>query len=240
MGFLRIFAKRLNPRERTVSNLVGKLTGRKPGNIDLYLKAFRHKSAAKNLYNGEVASNERLEFLGDAILDAIVANYLFAKYPDAEEGELTKIKSRIVSRSHLNHMARSMGLAALIETDTQAANSVESLSGNALEALFGALYLDFGYKRASAIVISLLEGYTDLETLEYKEADFKSRLYEVAHKERVELRFDTRPVDTRNGERKFSSEVYFKGTPQGKGEGTSKKRAEQEAARVALEKLGSN
>lgn len=239
MGFLSIFSKRLNPRERTVSDLVKKLTGRKPGDLDLYLKAFRHKSAAKNIYNGTVSSNERLEFLGDAILDAIVADYLFDKYPEAEEGELTKIKSRIVSRSHLNHMAQSMGIAVLIETDMQAANSLESLSGNALEALFGAIYLDFGYKPTSAIIIGLLERYTDLETLEYKEADFKSRLYEVAHKERVELRFDTRPVNTSNGERMFSSEVYFEGDPCGKGEGTSKKRAEQEAARVALEKLGS-
>lgn len=207
------------------------------GDLQLYLQALRHKSAARNIYDKPEMSNERLEFLGDAILDAIVANYLFDKYPEAEEGDLTKMKSRIVSRNNLNRIALEMGIADLIETDTQAAQAKESIAGNALEAFFGAIYIDLGYKKTRQSIIRLFESYADLDAIEFEEADFKSRLYEEAHRRKVSLSFATRTSGSNGSDNMFVSEAFLANSAMGKGTGTSKKRAEQNAAKVALENL---
>lgn len=237
MNLTRFFKKFKSERERQIFDLITGSFGVSPRKIDLYITALRHKSAAKNIHNGNAPSNERLEFLGDAVLDAAVADYLYMKYPEAEEGEMTKIKSRIVSRVNLNLMARQMGVPNLLETDSQAARAKDSIAGNALEALFGAMYCDLGYPKTRIATMQALNKYTDLDTLEYEEADFKSRLFEEAHKRKMDLRFDTSPSTTSNGDKYFISVVFFGEQRAGKGKGSSKKRAEQSAAEAALENL---
>jgi ribonuclease-3 len=233
----RILKRSLDPRQKEINDWVKRMFRMKPLRIDLYVKAFRHKSAARNIHNQPETSNERLEFLGDAILDAAVADYLFQKYQEAEEGQLTKMKSRIVSRSNLNAMALKMGIHDLLETDLQAQNARDSLAGNAFEAVLGALYLDHGYKRAHDAILRILDGYADLGRLEYMEADFKSRLFEEAHRIRVDLKFITRAVNRDKTEPSFLSQVIFDNKALGEGEGSSKKKAEQRAAREALIRL---
>lgn len=206
-------------------------------NLDLYLMALRHKSAARNIYNRPELSNERLEFLGDAILDAAVAEYLYLKHFDHEEGELTKMKSRIVSRSNLNSMAIQMEIDKLLETDLQATHSRESIAGNALEALFGAMYLDLGYKKTNRAILDLLERFTNLDRVEFEEADFKSRLYEEAHKLKTELKFSTKSTEEKVGNRTFKSRAFLGKEQIGHGSGRSKKKAEQAAAKMGLQKL---
>lgn len=205
--------------------------------LDLYLTALRHKSAARNIHNQPDSSNERLEFLGDAILDSVVAEYLFAKYPKAEEGELTQIKSRIVSRTNLNRIAAEMGVDVLIETDMQATHARGSLSGNALEALFGAIFLDLGYRRTRKAILRMLNTFADLDKIEDEESDFKSRLYEEAHRRKADLTFHTHVAKTENGVKKFKSEVFMDKIKLGEGTGSSKKKAEQRASEQGLQKV---
>ncbi len=205
--------------------------------IEHYIVALRHKSAARNIYNKPEVSNERLEFLGDAILDAAVADYLFSKYPDAEEGEMTKIKSRIVSRTNLNTMASEMGIDKLLETDLQATHSRNSIAGNALEAIFGAMYLDLGFAKTNKFILRLLERFANLEKVEYQEADFKSRLYEEAHRRKSDIYFRTHQHDNAGEKKLFKAEAYLAKEKVGEGTGTSKKKAEQKAAKKALQKL---
>lgn len=205
--------------------------------LDLYLTALRHKSAARNIHNRPDTSNERLEFLGDAILDSVVAEYLFAKYPKAEEGELTQIKSRIVSRTNLNRIAAEMGVDILIETDMQATHSRGSLSGNALEAIFGALYLDLGYRRTRKSILRMLTTFADLDKIEDQESDFKSRLYEEAHRRKSDLTFNTVTSNSESGAKTFKSEVFMGKIKLGEGTGSSKKKAEQRASEQGLQKV---
>jgi len=235
---LRLFFKRYkSDREKAIAKLLDKSLGIRHKRFELYLMALRHKSAARNIYNKPGISNERLEFLGDAILDASVADYLYVKYPRKEEGELTKIKSRIVSRSNLNSMANAIGIHKLLETDLQATHSRESIAGNALEALLGAMYLDIGYEKTHHSILRLLDKYADLRKLEAQEADFKSRLYEEAHKLKTELRFSTVECDEGRGKKQFKSQAFIDQKLIGQGRGSSKKKAEQAAAKKGLHKL---
>lgn len=206
-------------------------------NLTLYQTALRHKSAARNIYNDPEMSNERLEFLGDAILDSVVAEYLFEKYPHSEEGELTQMKSRIVSRDSLNTIATHMGIDKLVETDTQAAGSRGSLSGNALEALFGAIFIDLGYRQTRRAILKMLAAHTDLDKIEGKDPDFKSRLFEEAHKRKTSLQFETKMVKDENGTKLFKAEVFMNSEKLGEGIGSSKKKAEQRACKQGLQKV---
>ncbi|NEN25280.1 ribonuclease III [Cryomorpha ignava] len=237
MNFRRLFKPFRNKREIEVARLLTRKLHISFRKIDFYLTALRHKSAARNIYNEPDSSNERLEFLGDAILDSVVAEYLFFKYPQSEEGDLTQVKSRIVSRTNLNSMAREMGIDMLIETDMQATHSRGSIAGNALEALFGAVFLDLGYPRTRKTILMLLSEFADMNTIEDQEADFKSRIYEEAHKRKSEISFNTRAIERSSGVKSFVSEVYMDKLKIGEGTGSSKKKAEQRASEQGLKKL---
>lgn len=236
MAFSRFFNRALSDREKEISRFIQQIFGKNPADIKLYTRALRHKSAAKNIHHDELESNERMEFLGDTILDAAVAHYLFEKYPEAGEGELTKMKSRIVSRSNLNKIAAQIGILNFLETDQQAAHTRGSIAGNALEALVGALYLDRGYKATQKSIMALL-GNINLKELEDVELDFKSRLFEEAHKLNAAVRFDTRLSETADTTHLYTSDAVVDGVVKGTGKGTSKKRAEQAASEKALHNL---
>jgi ribonuclease-3 len=235
-----LFRKSKSPRDKELRGFLRLTFAVKPRAHNLYIQALCHKSAARNIHNLPERSNERLEFLGDAVIDVAVADFLYRKYPKAEEGDLTKMKSRFVSRENLNAIAVQAGIHQRIETDQQAASSKESIAGNALEAIVGAIYLDHGYAKAMRSALTIFENYSNLKDLEKTERDFKSRLYEEAHQMKKELLFKTRAVDAEKGTHKFESAAYLDGEPVGRGVGSSKKKAGQRAAQKGLQKLRSD
>ncbi|MCZ4407739.1 ribonuclease III [Cryomorphaceae bacterium 1068] len=237
MDFRSIFSRSKSTREKEIIHLLVNSFGVRPKKISYYCQAFCHKSAARNIHNDRKLSNERLEFLGDAIIDSVVAEYLYRAHPSAEEGEMTKMKSRIVSRINLNKTAVEMGIHLLIETDLQATNSRESISGNAFEAVVGAIYLDRGYAKAKISVLNVLKRYANLGRIQNMENDFKSRLYEEAHRLGAKVYFKTIPVTSEKGAHQFLSKVIWNNDELGNGKGSSKKRAEQKASEQALIKI---
>ena len=158
-----------------------------PGNIFLYKLAFKHKSAAEK-QNGYLISNERLEYLGDAILDAIVADYLFKLYPYKDEGFLTEMRSRIVSRNQLNRLSHKLGLQSLIQANLETPAFSKSFKGDAFEAFIGALYLDKGYNFTKNILIkNIIKVHLDIERIQQEELNYKSRMIEWGQKAHREV-----------------------------------------------------
>ena len=163
-----------------------------PGKIRLYEIAFLHRSASLTFDDGSIVNNERLEYLGDAILDAVIADYLFKKFPRKKEGFLTQMRSKIVKRSHLDYLARTIGIDLLIVSNTQRNSSKKHIYGDAFEALIGAVYLDRGFKYTQKYIVNyLLKNFVNLEELLTKETDFKSRLIEWGQKNKVMISFET-------------------------------------------------
>ena len=222
---------------KLASSLV-KMLGFRPSHMKLYEMAFIHKSASITLPDGNVINNERLEFLGDAILDAIVADYLFRNYPDMDEGSLTKMRSKMVKRKHLNLLAIRLGIDKLIVTHTNPINVSKHLYGNAFEALIGAIYIDKGYQRASQFISLIIKRYVNLERLLKTDTDYKSQLIEWAQKQRQEIVFESREeIKTNSHLPVFITHVKISNEIVGKGMGNSKKDSEQKAAKTGLENL---
>jgi len=221
--------------------LVRKLTpilGFVPRRIRLYELAFIHKSASIVLPDGEVVNNERLEFLGDAILDTIVADYLFHRFPNKDEGFLTKMRSKMVKRKHLNLLAYRMGLNHLIVSHTNPTNVAKHLYGNAFEALVGSIFLDKGYKKTYLFIERIINQYVDIEKLRKSESDYKSKLIEWAQKNKVEVVFDSyEELNTASNQPHFVSYIKMMNEELGRGIGNSKKESEQKAAKAALENI---
>ena len=164
-----------------------------PGNLSLYRLAFRHKSVAQNVKKGVKNSNERLEFLGDAVLGSVVAEVLFKLYPFEDEGFLTELRSKIVNRSNLNQLARKLGFEQLIEYDSRMVNSTRqgSLLGDAFEALVGAIYLDKGYDFIKNFLVNhIIKSHIDIHKLEQTETNFKSKLIEWCQRHGKDITFE--------------------------------------------------
>lgn len=161
-----------------------------PDNIYLYKLALRHRSATTKKINGQKINNERLEYLGDAVLGAIIADFLFRRFPYKNEGFLTEMRSKIVSRSSLNKLSIKLGLSNLLTSSTEGPNSNRSAGGDAFEALVGALYLDKGYDFANRIIIKrIINIHFDLEQLVESEISYKSKIIEWAQKEKRTIEF---------------------------------------------------
>ncbi len=225
-------------RNRKLLKKLSPIIGFVPTRIKLYEMAFIHKSASIVLQNGEVINNERLEYLGDAILDAVVADYLFKNFPDKDEGFLTKMRSKMVKRKHLNLLAYRIGLNHLVVTHTNPVNVSKHLYGNAFEALVGAIYLDKGFKKACQFVDRIISRYVDIEKLKQSDSDYKSKLIEWAQKKKVEIIFDSHEEVLGTGKvPQFVSYIKMMNEELGRGVGHSKKEAEQKAAKSALENI---
>lgn len=223
----------LSSEERELYAFVKKNFGLRPGTVELYLESLRHKS-----HDGDkgLPNNERLEFLGDAVLSMAISVILFDKYPDKSEGELTKLRSRIVNRKHLNQIAKEIGLIKFIKHDDRLRINQTSVGGNALEAVIGAIYLDHGYVEAEKVIRHvILEHYTDLKKLEKTDENYKSILLEWSQSDGASMHFVTAPK--KNSKRLFTSKVFIDDEERGSGEGRSKKEAEQKAAKQALEEI---
>lgn len=225
---------------RKLSRSVKNIAGVAPANIELYKLATQHRSIAKHNEIGFRESNERLEYLGDAILGSIVAEYLFKKYPLKDEGFLTEIRSRIVNRDALNLVAKKMGIIDIVEYTNNRKNrqSYKSIYGDTLEALIGAIYLDRGYKATSKFIIKkvLLQQY-DLETIIQTNPNYKSKIIEWAHRQNKDVKFEITEVKGSSHNREFKAELKVEGEAIAHGNGYSKKKAEQNAALKSCEKL---
>lgn len=243
MPISRIYKLYLSP-DRVYVRSLRNLLGFVPGNMRLYRMAFRHRSAAvpiKDAKNGAKNSNERMEFLGDAVLGSVVAALLFKQYPYKGEGFLTEMRSKIVSRVNLNQLARKMGLDELIEYDSRIVGfhgKQSSMLGDAFEALIGAVYLDKGYAKTQDFILDrIIEPLVDIQNLENTETNFKSRLIEWCQQYNKEIEF--RLVKNEEGEsnKLFTMEVWIDGELQGIGREYNKKKAEKLAAEKAYERL---
>ena len=166
--------------------------GFRPKNISLYELAFRHRSVAKEIRDGVKDSNERLEFLGDAVLGAIVANYLFSKFPFKDEGFLTELRSKMVSRVYLNKLALKIGIDKLVQYD-ESNRLYKSICGDTFEALIGAIYLDKGFDFTEKVVLNrIIRFHVDIDELEKQELNFKSKVINWAQRNRKSISFDAR------------------------------------------------
>ena len=223
--------------DKKLSGILKNILGFYPRNTAIYSMALRHKSLLRGNAEQTTASNERLEFLGDALLDAIVADHLFHIFPYKDEGFMTKMRSKIVSRQSLNGLALKIGLHELLEKEGGTTPGT-SIYGNALEALIGSIYLDRGYMYAKKfILLRLFKPYIDLEELENTETDFKSKLTEWSQKERQNLEFRVLQEARSNEGRNYLVGVFVNNSLLGQGSNFSKKRAEQMASEKAWESI---
>jgi ribonuclease-3 len=228
--------------KREFSSRLKKILGFKPGNLKLYEIAFIHRSATFSLPHGKRVNNERLEFLGDAVIDAILSDYLFEKFPDANEGFMTKIRSRIVNREILNQLAVSMGINDILISNINSVQPTKNLYGDALEALIGSVFLDKGFKKTKKLFIrNVLNKYLDLDEIINTDTDYKSLVFEWVQKHKSNLIFTyNEEYDFNRKKSVFSTTLIIDKQEMGEGHGSSKKEAEQEAASQAWKRLKDN
>lgn len=211
--------------------------GFNPGNIFLYELAFLHKSAQAEKHGHEL-SNERLEYLGDAVLDLLVAEYLFKKFPYVNEGELTEMRAKIVSRKSLNRLSENIGLGELIQIKKSLVLGNKSFKGNALEAFFGAVFLDKGYVFTRKILLNQVFAlHLDVDLLLQTETNFKSKLLEWCQKEKIELVFEQIDIIGSGRKKQYLIEAQIESETFGRGIDFSIKGAEQIAAEKAMQKI---
>ena len=231
--------KKTTTEEKNLKEVIHRITSVRPVNIRLYILATQHASVAKSNEDGFRESNERLEYLGDAILGSVVAEFLFKKYPFKDEGFLTDIRARIVNRDSLNELARRIGLQDIIEINQVAKGTTfKSLLGDSLEALIGAIYLDRGYEFTKKFILKqLVDPYVDLQEIIKNNPNYKSKIIEWAHKENKDVKFEILDVKGSKHNREFVAQVMVNDKPLGRGSGFSKKKAEQDAAQKTCDML---
>lgn len=219
-----------------IRDFVKKAFGFTPKDTSIYEQALRHSSAATKIRPGLKNSNERLEFLGDAIIDSVVAHYLYTKYPLLPEGELTKMKSKVVRRENLNMIGYTLRLHELLHLNLGRQDMHDSIVGNALEAIVGAIYLDQGYNTTRDIVLKLLKQH-GLDTRVHDDIDYKSKLHEWCQKQKRTLQFKVITHRNEGGSSYYKVVLLIDDEEYGLGEGGAKKSAEQKAAKKACERL---
>lgn len=232
-----------NKQERKIRSRIKSLVGFRPRNIELYKKAFRHLSASERIqYTSLKNSNERLEYLGDAVLDMIIAEIVFKKFPFKGEGFLTEVRSKIVSRRQLSVIAMKLGIPSFIEVEDVLSRNhhvMSSLAGNALEALVGAVYLDRGYKQTTSFVYKkILKPHIDLDEIQNQHINYKSLVNQWAQKNKKQLSFEILKDKSESKSGKFKIALVVDGEEICTAENFSKKNAEKTACAKAAEILG--
>lgn len=215
-----------------------KILGFYPRNIEIYQQALLHKSSSVKT-KGRLLNNERLEFLGDAILDAIVADIVYKRFEGKREGFLTNTRSKIVQRETLNHVAVQIGLDKLIKYTTRQSSHNSYMCGNAFEALIGAIYLDRGYRACKKFMEErIISQYLNLDKISRKEVNFKSKLIEWSQKNKFEIAFNLLDQSLDKEQNPvFETQITVENIPAGSGKGYSKKESQQEAAHETLNKI---
>ncbi len=212
--FLTNWIQALFSREKDLRNAIKNIFGFYPGNIFLYKLALRHKSASLTKIEGFRINNERLEYLGDAVLSAIVADYLFKRFPYENEGVLTEMRSKIVSRASLNKLSIKLGLSKLILLSDNKNAQNKSAAGDAFEAFIGALYLDKGYNFTRKIIAKrIIPVHFDIDNLLYSDINYKSKLIEWAQKEKHDILFDVIKTEPGKKGKKYTVEVVIDKKP---------------------------
>lgn len=222
--------------------LLSKKLGFKPRKIQYYELALSHKSSSRRDEGGRSLNNERLEFLGDAVLDAVVADILYHRFAGKREGFLTNTRSKIVQRETLNKIAIDLELDRLMVVSNRNNSHNVNIYGNAFEALIGAIYLDYGYAKCKYFLENVVfEKYLDINKLAHKEVNFKSRLIEWSQKNKINIVFDLieETIDNENNP-VFQTQIIINGVSAGYGVGYSKKESQQNAAKIALKKVRSD
>jgi len=226
-------------KEKELFSSLYDILGFYPHNIEYYKQALMHKSIRKRNEKGKPLNNERLEFLGDAILDATVGYIVYRHYDGKREGFLTNTRSKLVSRETLGKIANEMGLGSLLLSASHSTSHNSYVEGNAFEALVGAIYLDRGYDACLEFFEKRVLGkYVDLDKVAFKEVNFKSKLLEWSQKNRVKMEYRMlKQNKDENGNPYFSFQVILEGIAGEQGKGFSKKEAQQEASKDTLQRL---
>ena len=223
-----------NSSEKKLAQSIKNLLGFYPKNISLFQQALTHSSAARH-----TKSNERLEFLGDSILGTIVAEYLFSILPNKDEGVLTQVRSRMVSRNQLNKLAVKLGIDKILTTDIKV-NISYALYGDAFEALVGAMYLETGYVKTRKILLEkIIKQHLEIQTIINEDTDYKSRLINHCQKNRIPLQFILLDEIANGAKKIYRIGIELDSKIITEAENASKRAAEQLAALAALEKLES-
>ncbi len=229
----------LIPGKKQFLSSLKDILGFRPSGKGIYEEAFLHRSASFKLPDGSNINNERLEFLGDAILDAVISEYLYKYYPGSAEGELTKLRSRLANRNTLNKLALSMDIDKLLISNTGNRLSSANIFGDALEALIGAVFIDKGYRKTRIFIIRhIFNDHTDIKRVINTETDYKSQIFEWAQKLQKQISFNyTEDYDFNEKKYLFTTVLRIDHEIFGEGTGSSKKEAEQKASLRAVKKI---
>ncbi len=222
--------------DKNLAAYIKGITGLTPGKLKLYKQVFQHRSK----FSEPKDNNERLELLGDAILDAIVCEFLFKKYPYKEEGFMTELRSKIVNRKSLNEVGSKLGLVEKLSFNRKSMNDVsKDLAGNTFEALVGAVYLDAGFEATRTFILKrVLKNLIDVDILEQTNTDYKSQIFHYIQREGKSIEFKVAEEKSKNRRAYFVIELQINGQTISRGEGFSKKIAEQNASMNGLKILG--
>ncbi|MGB5377088.1 ribonuclease III [Muriicola sp.] len=211
------------------------ILGFKPKNIDIYKKAFLHRSANQRDKLGNPMNYERLEFLGDAMLGTIISKHLYNEVPGGDEGYLTKMRSKIVSRKHLNELGKDLNLIHFVESKIPKTHFGDNIHGNVFEALVGAIYLDRGYKYCEQFIQDrVIDPYVDIETLEGQVISYKSLLIEWCQKQKKDFKYNIYEDTGKDPLKHFAVKLSINGKVMAKARATSKKKAEEKASKRAF------
>lgn len=211
------------------------ILGFQPTTLRYYEKAFTHRSANKLDEKGNQINYERLEFLGDAMLGSVIAAHLYNEVPSGDEGYLTKMRSKIVSREHLNELGRDFNLIQFVESKVNPQHFGENIHGNIFEAFIGAIYLDRGYTYCEKFIQNkIIKPYVDIAKLEGKVISYKSLIIEWCQKEKKTFKFDVYEDNGKEGAKFFGVKLYIDEQIVSKARATSKKKAEETAAKRAF------
>lgn len=232
--FKKIFSKSRSLEDGIFFNAVEKILGFAPQNLDNYKKAFTHRSLNRLSNEGNPINYERLEFLGDAMLSSVIAAYLFTEAPHGDEGYLTKMRSKIVSREHLNELGKDLNLIQFIESKVPVHHFGENIHGNIFESLIGAIYQDRGYAYCEQFIQKrVIVPYVDISRLEGKVISYKSLVIEWCQKEKKIFNYDIFEDNAIDGQRLFGVRLSIDGKVIAKARATSKKKAEEKASQRA-------
>jgi len=237
--FLTDWVRLLFSSDRSMSGALRQITGFTPRDLTHYQLAFQHSSLVRNQKESAFECNERLEFLGDAVLGSVVAEYLYKKYPTRSEGFLTDMRSKLVNRTSLNSFSLKLGLDQFIKFDARSGTLNQAVYGNTLEAFIGAIYLDQGYKTAKRFIYRrILNSLADVDALAVQDYNYKSRLMEFAQKNKLKpVTFELVEEKFQGMRKHFTVAVKIGAETYGTGTDTKKKLAEQSAAEMALSRL---
>lgn len=214
---------------------ISKILGFKPKKLEIYKRAFLHRSANQKDKKGTPMNYERLEFLGDSMLGTIISKHLYKEVPAGDEGYLTKMRSKIVSRKHLNELGKDLDLLRFLESRIPKAHFGENIYGNVFEALVGAIYLDRGYDYCEKFISSrVIEPYVDIEQLEGQVISYKSLVIEWCQKQKKEFQFEVYEDTGKDPVKHFAVKLWIEGRIMAKARATSKKKAEEKASRRAF------